>query len=164
MKHVSFRRVWTAVLVSAVASVGCVKTREYKVARYEPGTATITQPVPRDGVYKLRWKVRDDLRRIPEPSRYLLAGTEVGFETEADGTVVALVGDQRIDIGQPPRRVKYCMWHSTLKEETRFGRAMRDGLMTTGYLIGTGMVFVLEAYLSGDDCAGNQSAYQPKQR
>ena len=35
-----------SLLIVAVATTGCVKTREYKVARYAPHGQPITQPIP----------------------------------------------------------------------------------------------------------------------
>ncbi len=138
-------------LILASLATGCVKTREYKVARYEAGSQTLVQAVPRDGVYKVKWKVRDDYRGVDHTTRYLTRGTPVGFETAPDGSVVALVGDERVAVGEAHRRATYCCWYQKSKEQTQFAREVQEALLTTAGVTAIVGVGVIDALVDDDD-------------
>ena len=143
-------------LIVAIATTGCVKTREYKVARYAPHGQPITQPIPRDGWYKVKWKVRDEYKGVQDTERYLTRGTPVGFETAPDGNVVAIVDEDRVLVGAVNRKAKYCCWYQKRKEPTQFAKEMQRTLTVAGGVAAFTGLIVVEGVVNGlvddDDC------------
>jgi hypothetical protein len=131
-RRLASRRCIASLLIGAIAVTGCVKTREYKVARYVPHAEPLTQAIPRDGWYKVKWKVRDEYEGIDHTRRYLTKGTTVGFQTSSEGNVVAIVGEARIFVGDPNPKAKYCCWYLRSKEPTQFAKEVREALAATG--------------------------------
>jgi len=145
------RRVTSIVLIASMLLAGCVRTREYKVARYEPGAAALAQPVPRDGVYLVSWKVRERYKPVDDTARYLTKGTAVGFETAPDGNVVAILGDERLVVGEPLRKASYCCWYQKTEEPSQFAIEVTEALAVTGLGAGFVGLIVLDAALDDDD-------------
>jgi hypothetical protein len=145
------------ILIAGILTTGCVKTREYKVARYEPRAQPITQPVPRDGWYKVKWKVRDEYKGVDDTARYLTRGTAVGFETAPDGNVIAIVDEDRVFVGPANRKAKYCCWYRKTKEPTQFAKEMRRALTVSGEVAAFIGLIIVEGVVNGlddddDDC------------
>jgi hypothetical protein len=152
----TFRRCLALLLIGLIITTGCVKTREYKVARYEPRSQPLTQPVPRDGWYQVKWKVRDEYKGVDDTTRYLARGTPVGFETASDGNVIAIAGDERVFVGAGNRKSRYCCWYQKTEEPTQFAREVQRALtLTAGVAALTGLTIV-EAVVNDldddDDC------------
>ena len=153
------RRFCPSVLSLTMLATGCVETHRYKVARYEAGSEPLAQAIPRDGWYKVKWKVKGDYRSVDDTARYLTAGTPVGFETAADGTLVALVHNERLPIGEPRRKARYCCWYHESKEPTQFAVELREALAGAGEVaqvlaVGGAItgVAALQLFDSDDDC------------
>jgi hypothetical protein len=145
----SFARTATSLLlIIAMLGTGCVQTRQERLARYEPGSPPIYRVIPRSGVYKVKWKFGDEYKTASGTWRYFVQGTPVGFQTQDDGTVVALAGDQKIPLGPAPRHTKYCCWYQKFEEETQFAKEIRQAAQTivigTVGVAGIAAFFVLE--------------------
>jgi hypothetical protein len=162
---------FTTVVACMALTAGCVKTRQYKVARYEAGAEPLAQLIPRDGWYKVKWKVRDEYKGVDHTARYLTAGTPVGFETSDDGTVVARVHNERTPVGEPRRKAKYCCWHHESKEPTQFAIELREALGAAGEVVQvlaiggavTGIA-AMELFDGDDDCEPDYLRTRPRPR
>jgi hypothetical protein len=150
-------------LIASIFLSGCTTMRNTKVAKYPIGQperlATITEP----GIYKVRWTRHstdwDDLHPIHGTSRYMPVGTVVGFETQPDGTLVAIAGEERIVLDHLPARATLCLWHRRYEAPTQFSDSANQFLTefakATGTVLlvaGVGWLWWIGAVNFDDDC------------
>src|SRR4051794_35519536 len=99
------RRIVSLMLAGSLA-IGCTTVHTDKVARFTPAVADeklATIEIP--GVYKVRWRLEStkSLSPVHGTSRYLKVGDTVGFEQQADSSIVAIAGQERIPLPPGPR-------------------------------------------------------------
>src|SRR5256885_7344451 len=106
------QRVVSTLLVAAIAVAGCTKTYVHKVATYTIGGAAVRQPVPRTGVYTVRWTDGRESHDIVDTARVFRAGMMVGFAPTTNRSPLAIAGDERIELADllPPDAVQ-CLWY-----------------------------------------------------
>jgi hypothetical protein len=143
-------RLSMAVLVSMSPILGgCTHTYQKQVSCFEPGNDKLMNVVPRTGVYSVKWtgKKSDNLRGVDGTQMLLYKGEMAGFETQENGTVVAVGGQRRIALDGLPGNVRYAVWFGRSKEQTHFGREF-DKATEVAARVATGSAIVVGAGLA----------------
>jgi hypothetical protein len=111
------------------------------VARYEPGKELTSKTVPYDATVELY--SRDQASATgPLTSTTVTGGTPVGFRREADGSVVAFVGERPVPI--PDGRCEWVIvasswprwWSRRADDAERGAKALGEALVVTGICLG----------------------------
>jgi hypothetical protein len=142
-------RLTSVVLIVAILAGGCTKTYVHQVANYSIGApAPVEQPVPRTGVYTVRWTDGRQFHDIEDTARVLRKGRIVGFAPTTNRSPVAIAGDERIELGEmlPPAAVR-CLWYHRSTEPTRFTSNVFKGGKATAEA--TVLVVVVGVVLAG---------------
>jgi hypothetical protein len=134
----SWSRMPRGVLVGALsislASAGCTKTIDHRIARYQPGAQPTTRPVPAVAFYKVKVYGRDgQLHGIDGTERLLQKGDVVGFRTGDDGIVHAVANTDVFPL-PPTLRGRKVVWTAQYERQTQFGREVSKALTTGGEL------------------------------
>lgn len=159
--HASGRRGLSAVLavvLTSLASGGCVKEKLITFARYERGAEPLTHAAPAGGIYRVKWAADrgDDMESVVESKRIVGPGDTLGFRTGTDGRVYAVAGGEQFPLDRMPRKARYCAWSYKYEEETRFARAMTKAgeVVVVGALL-AGVVAAEVGLASLDDGIGD---------
>jgi hypothetical protein len=153
------RRLISSALVVSMMLSGCIKTMNYRVAKYSPGELPTTQPAPETAMYKVR--IQDEHRqwkKVDGTARVIAAGQTLGFRTDGIGVVHAMAGDEAIPLRIPIHR--RIAWVARVEKQTQFGREVEKasasaekiavGAAVIG-IVGAGIYFTWRyGYDSGD--------------
>src|SRR4051812_18467235 len=105
---------WPLFAALIASAGGCTSTKLTRVARYEPGRtpAEVRLPAPVSAAYRVKYADAsgDGLRTLGGTQRIVGRGDTLGFVRAADGTLVAVAGDERIPLDKLPESARYCVW------------------------------------------------------
>jgi hypothetical protein len=156
-------RIISLVLTIAIPLAGCTTTRVDNVVRFPIEHETPrAKSVQEAGVYKVRWTEEStkDAKPIKGTARLLQEGTKVGFEPQADGTIVAFAGDDRIRIDHLPDDAKLLVWQKREKVPTKFAIGTGEFVRGVGTValwmvigVGYGIALYIDSLTSdSNDC------------
>ena len=142
-------------LMIACLGGGCTQTSVARVGPYRVGGESLIRTAPATGVYSVQWRGDDIHRKVEvEGTRLVVvAGEPIGFETAADGRVVAVAGEKRLDLPALPASAKYCLWYHRFEQPSRSGEQALRVLQKTMLAVAVGalVVYGVWALLQPDD-------------
>ena len=150
-----------AALVLSVCT-GCTSTRVKRVARFEPadGPALVQRQAPESAAYKVKFAdgSGDELRTLGGSKRIVRRGDLLGFTTSAEGTVIAIAGEEQFPLNKLPPSARYCVWVSREERQTQFARELNKAATTAA--VGTLVTVIVAGAVSmelwdqqlDDDC------------
>ena len=119
-------------IAMALLVCGCTKTVQQRVASYYPGAAPTTQPVPKSGVYSIRFLDEKGRKTggIADSHRLLEAGQHAGFAVDPDMGLLAVAGNNSFPIEIPPGYG--AVWSTTYTKQTQFSKEVSKAAKMTG--------------------------------
>lgn len=133
------------ILSVALSAGGCTQTYKKKVASFHTENEEgLVGKVPMTGVYQVRWArgKGKDYHGVDGTEMLLYRGQSAGFETDDDGSLVAVGAERRIALTYLPDDAKYLVWYHKSKRKTHFGREVDEALDVAGKVAGTTAIVV----------------------
>src|SRR4051812_3285292 len=155
-------------IASLVMAPGCVHKYVQKVAVCDPrDVAGRVEPAPRSGMYRVQL-VDENGHYLKSPlyaaDRWVAKGERMGFSHGEDGKLLAIAGEQHVELNGLPPGAAHVMWYHKSKMPTQFAKSVgKVGsttaqamlLTTTGVAIVAGTAGLLWVAGLPDPCDDN---------
>ena len=115
--------------VALLASSGCVKTVNQRLASYQPGQAPTSQPVREAAVYQVKVYDRSGngkLHGIDGTEQLLSPGDVVGFRTDEAGVVHAVANNVAIPLSLTADQK--VVWFTQYQKQSHFGQDFQHAI------------------------------------
>jgi hypothetical protein len=144
------------IVLLACGAAGCMRTSVRRIARYAPGADPVQRRAPAGWVYKVKYAdvAGGEMKTARGSARVVERGAPLGFCTAADGTLLAVAGDEIFPLDAPAERVRFCVWYTRRKEPRQFvkevGRVAESTAGAVGYVAGKALEAGVNAALNAD--------------